>query len=125
MKYNCNEVLDYSHEYTRMCKAHERCENCPLVEYECDSAHAVTQQMVKILQEWSDNHPEMLRITKAEQNFLKAFKEDCWRIARHTDRLILYGWGNEVVELNNDMFLFIKERPWSIQQLLNLEVQDE
>ena len=126
MKYNCNEVLDYSHEYMRMCKTYERCEGCPLEEYECDSIHVMTQQMVKILQEWSDSHPESQKITSAELEFLKAFTNKRLTIVRYDDRRLRICSGNTYINICSTMFNFIDEgQPWTIEALLQLEVQDE
>ena len=123
-KYDCTLALDYAHERDRMCATMDNeCENCPFWIFNCDD---ITKDQINILQEWSDSHPEMPRITIEEQNFLEAFKDDLYIIARLGDRLTLSGWAHGgSLDLYNNMFPFItSDRYWTIRELLKLEVEE-
>lgn len=69
-KYNCNNTLEYVHEIARMCKAFTLCEGCPLTKKSCDTFH-ITSEHVKLVQEWSDTHPE-ITLTETQVEILKA-----------------------------------------------------
>lgn len=69
-KYNCNNTLDYAHECTRMCKTFLSCSGCPLRDMFCAMGNA-TSEHIKRVQEWSDNHPEVV-LTDEQREVLKA-----------------------------------------------------
>ena len=64
-KYDCNKTLDYSHEWSRMCKAtfDGTCDNCILKDagIGCYNTRYITQERIDIVQKWSDEHPEKTR----------------------------------------------------------------
>lgn len=65
-KYNCNNTLDYTHEFNRMCNAPRFCNNCPLRGLDCNMSNA-TPEHVKRVQEWSDAHPENVLTDKQRE----------------------------------------------------------
>lgn len=73
MKYDCSKILDYRHEWNRMCDAifNEGCDNCPIKEAgeSCYHIHFITQKHIEIIQKWSNEHPEKTR----KQAFLEIF----------------------------------------------------
>ena len=75
-KYNCNNTLEYAHEFHRMCKTFRSsrgqkiCEGCPLAKKPCDICH-ISSEHIRRVQEWSDNHPETV-LTGKEVEIFKA-----------------------------------------------------
>lgn len=75
-KYNCNNTLEYAHEFHRMCKTFRSsrgqkiCEGCPLAKKPCDICH-ISSEHIKHVQAWSDDHPE-IRLTDEQHEVLKA-----------------------------------------------------
>ena len=71
-KYNCNNTLDYSHEAERMCETFDNCSTCPCPLYGMSCGHLeITAEHIKIVQAWSDNHPE-IRLTDKQVEIFKA-----------------------------------------------------
>lgn len=74
-KYNCNNTLDYVHEYKRMCRAFDKCNGCdgcplvPLVKKSCCGIFDVTPEHIKRVQEWSDANPEITLTDKQVEIF--------------------------------------------------------
>lgn len=66
-KYNCNNALDYAHEFKRMCNRFSICDNCPMARAKLScKAFDISEAQINIVQEWSDTH---LKITlTAEQH---------------------------------------------------------
>jgi Lar family restriction alleviation protein len=61
---DCNKTVDYLREHNRMCSNYILCdEGCPIfaeLEKSCDSAeHEATEEVIKIVQRWSDENPEI------------------------------------------------------------------
>lgn len=75
-KYDCNNMLEYAHEFRRMCKTFRSsrgqkiCKGCPLTDLPCDIL-SITSEHIKRVQEWSDTHPE-IRLTAEQREVLKA-----------------------------------------------------
>lgn len=75
-KYDCNNTLDYSHEFRRMCKTFRSsrgqkiCKGCPLSELPCDIL-SVASEHIRRVQIWSDTHPE-ITLTETQVEILKA-----------------------------------------------------
>lgn len=73
-KYNCNNTLEYAHEFHRMCKTFRSsrgqkiCEGCPLAKKPCDICH-ISSEHIRRVQEWSDNHPETVLTDKQVEIF--------------------------------------------------------
>ena len=69
-------MLDYAHEFHRMCKTfrssrgQKLCKGCPLAKKPCDM-YNITSEHVKLVQAWSDAHPE-IRLTAKQHEVLKA-----------------------------------------------------
>lgn len=71
-KYNCNNTLDYSHEAERMCETFDNCSTCPCPLYGMSCGHLeITAEHIKIVQAWSDNHPEIV-LTDEQLEILEA-----------------------------------------------------
>lgn len=77
-KYNCNNTLDYVHEYKRMCRAFDKCNGCdgcplvPLVKKSCCGIFDVTPEHIKRVQKWSDANPEPIILTDRQREILEA-----------------------------------------------------
>ena len=68
-KYNCNNTLDYAHEFTRMCNTFHCSSGCPLYVLPCGAAKNITPEHIRRVQEWSDNHPETVLTDKQVEIF--------------------------------------------------------
>lgn len=125
MKYDCNKTLDFSHEYKRMCHCFDRCEGCPLNTW-CPEMSDITEEHIAIVQKWSDEHPEIPKLTREEYAFLQAFKVTADKnIGRRVGHLSL-AIGYASMELWPSMFPFIEEgETWFLGDLLKLEVRDD
>lgn len=69
-KYNCNNTLDYAHEFTRMCNTFHDCNDCPMRDLSCGEGN-ITAEHIKRVQAWSDAHPE-IRLTDKQVEIFKA-----------------------------------------------------
>lgn len=69
-KYNCNNTLDYAHEFTRMCNTFHDCNDCPMRDLSCGDGN-ITAEHIKRVQAWSDAHPE-IRLTDKQVEIFKA-----------------------------------------------------
>ncbi len=69
-KYNCNNTLDYAHEFKRMCMRFSRCDNCSMAKLPCE-ARDISEEHINIVQAWSDAHPE-ITLTDKQVEILKA-----------------------------------------------------
>ena len=67
-KYNCNNTLDYVHESVRICRTFNECSGCPLAELHCE-LYEITPEHIRRVQEWSDNHPEIVLTDKQVEIF--------------------------------------------------------
>lgn len=124
MKYDCTKTLDFSHEYDRLCHSFD-CDECPM-HTRCADASEITEEHIAIVQKWSDEHPETLKITREEYAFLQAFKvtADKHIERRHGHLFLVMGYSS--MELWPSMFPFIKEgETWFLGDLLKLEVRDD
>lgn len=70
-KYNCNNTLDYAHEFTRMCNTFHCSSGCPLYVLPCGAAKNITPEHIKRVQAWSDAHPE-ITLTDKQLEILEA-----------------------------------------------------
>ena len=130
-KYDCSRTAEFFHELNRMCKFYtnrDECyTQCPLTDMACDvpcDMENFENREINLVQQWSDNHPEMPRITLEEQNFLEAFKDESLLIARYGSGLRLV-YGGTWINLHGTMFSFINiNQPWTIGELLKLEVEE-
>lgn len=68
-KYNCNNTLDYAHEFTRMCNTFHCSSGCPLYVLPCGAAKNITPEHIKRVQIWSDSHPEITLTDKQVEIF--------------------------------------------------------
>lgn len=68
-KYNCNNTLDYAHEFTRMCNTFHCSSGCPLYVLPCGAAKNVTPEHIRRVQAWSDAHPEITLTDKQVEIF--------------------------------------------------------
>lgn len=139
MKYDCNKTIDYVHEYMRMCDTENPtgnlldCGMCPFNIIVCDSCDEVidiTQEMIDALQKWSDEHPEPLRLTKREYEFLTSFApciegRAIERTAKGLYIAFRHAFNEETNSyyINPDLFPFISVgEKWDFNELLELEV---
>jgi hypothetical protein len=67
-KYNCNNMLEYAHEFNRMCKTFDCCDDCSLCDLPC-ARFAITTEHIRLVQEWSDAHPEITLTDKQVEIF--------------------------------------------------------
>lgn len=133
MKYDCSKTLDCIHEYNRLCRdLHSSgCENdCPLHEYDNCCFEYLDAAGIALLQKWSDEHPEALKLTKEEYDFLASFMfpdELSIRKGGITMQLDTHyeGYPNATIPLKKNMFQFIEEgKDWTVEELLKLEVEE-
>lgn len=122
-KYDCTRTLDFGHERNRLCKSYEECEGCLLSGGHCVD-FIFTEEQIRNLQKWSDEHPEKPTITKDEQLFLECFRiTEGKRIEKVNGHVVLFGGVSS--ELWPTMFPFIENgESWTIEELLKLEVRD-
>ena len=84
------------------------------------------EEVIAILQKWSDEHPEKPTITKEERVFLEAFKIPDSKIIRRGSVGVFLYFGSTNIELWGNMFPFIEEgETWSIDELKKLEVRND
>ena len=69
-KYNCNNTLEYVHEFSRMCGAFNECSGCPLTKLHCE-LYEITPEHIDRVQEWSDANPETV-LTDEQREIFKA-----------------------------------------------------
>lgn len=67
-KYNCNNTLDYVHEFNRMCGAFNECSGCPLTQLHCE-LYEITPEHINRVQAWSDAHPKITLTDKQVEIF--------------------------------------------------------
>lgn len=129
MKYDCTKTRDCLHEYHRLCDSYPAgCESgCPFIEeYElCGFDIFESEYNISLLQKWSDEHPEIPKLTREEYAFLQAFKVTADKhIERKIGHLFLVV-GYSSMELWPSMFPFIKEgETWFLGDLLKLEAEE-
>ena len=70
-KYNCNNTLEYAHEFTRMCNTFHCSSDCPLYVLPCVAAKNITPEHIRRVQAWSDAHPE-ITLTDKQVEILKS-----------------------------------------------------
>lgn len=107
---DCSKTVDYIREENRMCKAYECCNygsGCPMGEYtdyipsNCISfVLSNTETAIKIVQKWSDEHPEPKPKTYADDFFEKfphargySFDYDGTKVPSELMRCMLYNIG--------------------------------
>ena len=135
-KYNCNNTLDYVHEYERMCRTFNECSGCPLAELHCE-LYEITPEHIRRVQAWSDAHPEVILIDR-QREILEALNLLGFRyIAQDSDSSVCAYTerpekGNEMWIGNREYFNFKYSRKdgyatvsplveWSDDEPLNIE----
>lgn len=124
MKYDCNRTLDYVHELQRMCNGFTTCMGCLLEGMGCLRP---TQEIINIIQKWSDENPEAPKLTQKERAFIEAFvAHGDKKIERSSAGLYIMNiLGNET-HISPDMFTFIGEgESMTFSSLYRLEVESE
>lgn len=128
-KYDCSKVLDYLHEIARICTVYTKCEGCPLKNINCAFVHDITQEHVNIVQKWSDEHPEIPKLTKRDYSFLNCFSPVDKYIRRQYGVLSIIWYdpmitiGAMEIPIDVTMFKCVeKGQKWSFEDLLKLEV---
>ena len=59
---DCTKTAEFIREWNRMCREHDRCGECPFWGVVCTEEAAVTEvpeDVIAIVQKWSDEHPVM------------------------------------------------------------------
>lgn len=58
---DCSKTLDFIKELHRMCHSSEFCSGCPLggIDCDCRDIYKNHTRIVKIVQKWSDENPEL------------------------------------------------------------------
>lgn len=129
-KYDCNNVIDYGHEFRRLCDSHMSCtdedEKCPLRGLYCNSLGRITQQEIDILQKWSDEHPEPPKLTKKERAFLECFATGKDKtIVKDSDGNSFYRYDGEYSKLSDGMFKALEPGTrMTFEELMKLEVEE-
>ena len=135
--YDCSKVLDYQHEFSRMCKYYDKdplCTGCPLSKgllcHNGCTLDEITEEIISLVQAWSDAHPR-IELTEKELWFLASFDEEERKsIFFYRDeydnlwlqsRTVVDQW---CIKIAPHLFPFIKEGTWGLADLLNLPVED-
>lgn len=132
---DCTKTVDFMEEYTRMHKMYSsdvrECVGCPLKgEMSCDPMYwKKMNDLIAIVQKWSDEHPEAPKLTRKEYDFLTSFDANALSIEKMSpDRL--YVVQHSPVDVNTilidpNSFSFINVGEiWYFTKLLNLEVEE-
>lgn len=127
-KYDCSITLDCIHELKRLCNSYSLgCEQCPFSDTDCNFEE-LDDERIFILQQWSDSHPETLKLTKKEFDFLNSFQfVKGMSIFRPTiDSLVVEKSDFEVkmIPIEPTLFEFIGDgEEWTFEELFQLEVE--
>lgn len=62
------DAVEFVKEKRRICEAHQSCTGCPLGIF-TDCGREVTEELVKAVEEWSEEHPVMTNWEKFEEVF--------------------------------------------------------
>jgi len=123
--YDCKKTSDFLHEFRRMCNTFHDCEGC-LLQDNCLDSFSLSDEDIAIVQAWSDTHPEIVKLTKRERQFLECFTDiDGKSITRTLNGDLLLRIIGNSIPIDNQMFLFI--RPGNcitFQDLMETEVED-
>lgn len=128
MKYDCNNIMDYGHEFRRLCDSYLSCSDngrCPLIGRYCNSLGRITQEEIDILQKWSDENPEAPMLTKRDRMFLESFAGTINRRISRDDCRAFYEHNGVSNMLSFDMFKALEPNTtMTFEELLALEVED-
>ena len=133
MKYDCTKTLDFIHEYYRLCGLHPSgCDNdCPLCGMDNCHLDSFNEDKIALLQKWSDEHPEMPKLTKRDYSFLNCFSPVDKYIRRQYGVLSIIWYdpmittGAMEITIDATMFKCVeKGQKWSFEDLLKLEVEE-
>ena len=135
MKYDCTKTQDCIHEYHRLCDSYPAgCESsCPFIGANdiCGLHIFENEAFIASLQKWSDENPEMPKLTQEEHDFLASFMfPDELGIRKggvtmQLDTHYSECYSNATIPLRKDMFQFIDEdKDWTVEELLKLEVEE-
>lgn len=132
VKYDCNKVKDYVHEVKRMCEYYGDCEGCPLGDYNCHSFHAlngICDETIPIVQKWSDENPEKIKLTKEERTFIECITDKGTTVCRWDDETLYIqnGWYDDyIICIKPTLFPFIEVgAEMSIAELLKCEFEED
>jgi len=120
-KYDCEKTRDFIHELARYRLVAS--ENPGML----DPIEPWDPDAIKRIQEWSDDYPELPKITPEDLAFIKAFKiKDSKYIERRHGRLyVISMYGAQEFEIWPSMFPFIEEgQHVGFPELLKLEVDE-
>lgn len=136
MKYDCTKTRDCIHEYHRLCDSHPAgCDNdCPLIGADeiCGFDIFESEDVIALLQKWSDEHPEKPKLTKRDYSFLNCFSPVDKYIRRQYGVLSIIWYdpmitiGAMEIPIDATMFKCVeKGQKWSFEDLLKMEVEDD
>lgn len=132
MKYDCSITKDFIHEARRMCASIPNCEICTMYKrVEACNLPGMNDEMVEKIQKWSDEHPEMPKLTQEEHDFLASFMypEELFirkgEVTMQLDTHYSDNYSNATIPLKKRLFRFIDEdKDWTVEELLKLEVEE-
>lgn len=126
-KYDCAKTLDFAHESKRLCDSSPCCSECPMDGMNClYSGLWVNEKNIAIVQKWSDEHPEKLKLTKDERAFIEGLDERTSICRLEGTGLWLRYFSIPHVPIRDDWFDFINTGDeWKVSDLLKLEVEDD
>ena len=115
------------HELNRVCDRYSSCsEGCPLLGRNC-IAKTMTQTEIDLLQKWSDEHPEVPKLTKKDRMFLECFEAGVKdrKITKDYKGDVFYYYESTSSMLSPDMFKNLEPSTiTTFEELLELEVEE-
>ena len=132
-KYDCYKTLDFVHEQARMCQEYTFCSNCPAITQDDNRCYVlktddINEDIIQIVQNWSNTHPEEIYLSKNERIFLNSFdiQDLKWWFILNKDGIISLNHNTFSCNLNHNMFDFLEEgEEVSLLTLYNLGVKDD
>ena len=130
-KYDCSKTADLIHEYRRLCDDNITCMSCPIFKQDEWLTRCHLEDLgdaeLKMIQKWSDEHPEKPKLKREEYIFIKMFGNDKqYHIFRTGDGTLVVNTSTVGLEMSKWNFQFIKTgESWSFEELLKLEVEDD
>lgn len=127
--YDCSKTIDCIHEFRRRCDSIGCNYACPFWGTDNCNLESFDEDEIALLQKWSDEHPEQLKLSKREKEFLTTFSciegkliertvEGLWVVFVNQNNLVRY-------RIDDNMFPFISEgEKWYFNKLLGLEVEE-
>lgn len=128
MKYDCSKTIDCIHEFRRRCDSIGCNYACPFWGTDNCNLESFDEDEIALLQKWSDEHPEIPKLSRKERDFLDYFcGNQSMAIERVLkDRLYVRQYSPvypDSIMIDPNLFPFIEEgKEWYFDELLKLEV---